>query len=140
MIEKAEILKLIPHRPPFLWIDRVEHIEPGARCIAVKLVDPAEPCFAGHFPGDAILPGVLIIEAAAQTAGVMLASMAAGPEGERRLAAVNRFKFLEPVRPGAEMRIETKTLASLGPMTSVEATVSVAGRVVARGDLSVYAG
>jgi 3-hydroxyacyl-[acyl-carrier-protein] dehydratase len=106
----------------------------------VKLVNPAEPCFAGHFPGDAILPGVLIIEAAAQTAGVMLASMAAGAEGERRLAAVNRFKFLEPVRPGAEMRIETKALASLGPMTSVEATVSVAGRVVARGELSVYAG
>jgi 3-hydroxyacyl-[acyl-carrier-protein] dehydratase len=140
MVEKAEILKLIPHRPPFLWIDRVEEIDPGARCVAVKFVDPAEPCFAGHFPGDAILPGVLIIEAAAQTAGVMLAAAAADAGGDRRLASVNRFKFLDPVRPGVEMRIETKTLVALGHMTSVEATVSVEGRVVAHGDLTVYAG
>ncbi len=142
MLEKAEILKLIPHRPPFLWIDRVEQMEPGARCIALKFVDPAEPFFAGHFPGDAILPGAFLIEAAAQAAGVMLGQAAgeSAPKGERRLAAVSRFKFLVPVRPGDELRIETETIASVGPMTAVKATVSVAGVVVAAGELSVYAG
>ncbi len=73
-MERNEIETLIPHRPPFLWIDRVEELEPGVRCVAVKFVDPAIPIFAGHFPAKPILPGVLLIEAVAQTAGVMLGS------------------------------------------------------------------
>ncbi len=79
MIERSEIETMIPHRPPFLWIDRVEELEPGVRCVAVKFVDPADPIFAGHFPAKPILPGVLLIEAVAQTAGVMLGS--AAPQG-----------------------------------------------------------
>ena len=74
VIERSEIETLIPHRPPFLWIDRVEELEPGVRCVAVKFVDPANPIFAGHFPARPILPGVFLIEAVAQTAGVMLGS------------------------------------------------------------------
>ena len=81
MIERDEIEKMIPHRPPFLWIDRVEELEPGDRCVAVKFVDPEDPIFAGHFPGQPILPGVLIIEAVAQTAGVMLGSAPQGATG-----------------------------------------------------------
>ena len=65
---------MIPHRAPFLWIDRVEELEPGVRCVAVKFVDPADPIFSGHFPAKPILPGVFLIEAVAQTAGVMLGS------------------------------------------------------------------
>src|SRR5208337_4151417 len=98
MIERSEIETMIPHRPPFLWIDRVEELEPGFRCVAVKFVDPADPVFAGHFPARPILPGVFLIEAVAQTAGVMLGSVA--PQGATSvegkvalLAAVNRFKF-----------------------------------------------
>src|SRR6202020_1489324 len=105
VIERSEIETLIPHRPPFLWIDRVEELEPGARCVAVKFVDPANPAFAGHFPTKPILPGVFLIEAVAQTAGVMLGSATQGvsaksSEGVALLAAVNRFKFLKPVTPG----------------------------------------
>src|SRR5580700_11256787 len=73
-MERSEIETMIPHRAPFLWIDRVEELEPGLRCVAVKLVDGADPIFAGHFPAKPILPGVLLIEAVAQTAGVMLGS------------------------------------------------------------------
>jgi 3-hydroxyacyl-[acyl-carrier-protein] dehydratase len=118
VIERSEIETMIPHRSPFLWIDRVEELEPGVRCVAVKFVDPADPIFAGHFPAKPILPGVLLIEAVAQTAGVMLGSAApqVAREGVALLAAVNRFKFFKPVTPGQEVRIETKKLTDAGQM------------------------
>jgi 3-hydroxyacyl-[acyl-carrier-protein] dehydratase len=141
-MERSEIERMIPHRPPFLWIDRVEELEPGVRCVAVKFVDPADPIFAGHFPAKAILPGVLLIEAVAQTAGVMLGSaappVAAGTGGGLALlAAVNRFKFLKPVTPGQELRIETRKLTEVGQMAYIGGTIWVDGEMVASGELSV---
>jgi 3-hydroxyacyl-[acyl-carrier-protein] dehydratase len=138
VIERNEIERMIPHRPPFLWIDRVEELEPGVRCVAVKFVDPADPIFAGHFPAQPILPGVLLIEAVAQTAGVMLGS--AAPQGAPELAllaAVNRFKFFKPVTPGRELRIESKKLTDAGKMAYITGTVYVDGEIVASGELSV---
>jgi 3-hydroxyacyl-[acyl-carrier-protein] dehydratase len=152
VIERSEIEAMIPHRAPFLWIDRVEELEPGVRCVAVKFVDPANPIFAGHFPAKPILPGVLLIEAVAQTAGVMLASAvplaADKPDGEvaggevaggavALLGAVNRFKFLKPVTPGQELRIETKKMTEVGRMAYIGGTVWVDGEMVASGELSV---
>src|ERR1035438_83530 len=114
MMERAEIEDVIPHRAPFLWIDRVEELAPGVRCAAVKWVDPEEPVFRGHFPGKPILPGIFLIEAVAQTAGVMLGTGAAAEPGATpMLAAVNRFKFLHPVLPGQELRIVTTRLTRL---------------------------
>jgi 3-hydroxyacyl-[acyl-carrier-protein] dehydratase len=130
---------MIPHRAPFLWIDRVEELEPGVRCVAVKFVDPADPIFVGHFPAKPILPGVLLIEAVAQTAGVMLGS--AGPQvsgaGVALLAAVNRFKFLKTVTPGQTLRVETKKLTEVGQMACIGGTVWADGEIVASGELSV---
>ena len=130
---------MIPHRAPFLWIDRVEELEPGVRCVAVKFVDPADPIFAGHFPARPILPGVFLIEAVAQTAGVMLGS--AGPQasggGVALLAAVNRFKFLKTVTPGQNLRVETKKLTEVGQMACIGGTVWADGEIVASGELSV---
>ena len=138
MIERSEIETMIPHRPPFLWIDRVEELEPGERCVAVKFVDPADPIFAGHFPAKPILPGVLIIEAVAQTAGVMLGSAAPqGDAGIALLAAVSRFKFLKPVIPGQQLRIETMKLTGAGKMALISGTVYVGEEMVASGELSV---
>jgi 3-hydroxyacyl-[acyl-carrier-protein] dehydratase len=139
---RSEIETLIPHRPPFLWIDRVEELEPGVRCVAVKFVDPENPIFAGHFPAKPMLPGVLLIEAVAQTAGVMLGSAAQqraakSMEGVALLAAVNRFKFLKPVTPGQELRIETRVLTEAGQMAYIGGTVWVGGDTVANGELSV---
>ena len=143
-IERSEIETLIPHRAPFLWIDRVEELEPGVRCVAVKFVDPANPVFAGHFPDKPILPGVFLIEAVAQTAGVMLGSaaqVAAGNKGGvALLAAVNRFKFLKPVTPGQELRVETKKLTEALQMAYIAGTVWVDGEMVANGELSVVLG
>jgi 3-hydroxyacyl-[acyl-carrier-protein] dehydratase len=144
-MERSEIEAMIPHRAPFLWIDRVEELEPGVRCVAVKLVDPADPIFAGHFPAKRILPGVLLIEAVAQTAGVMLGSAApqAGGKtggGVALLGAVNRFKFLKAVTPGQQLRIETKMLTEVGRMACIGGTVWVDGEMVASGELSVVTG
>jgi 3-hydroxymyristoyl/3-hydroxydecanoyl-(acyl carrier protein) dehydratase len=141
-MERNEIEKIIPHRAPFLWIDRVEELEPGVRCVAVKFVDPADPIFAGHFPAKPLLPGVLLIEAVAQTAGVMLGSAAPQPGGNpgrgvALLGAVNRFKFLKAVTPGQELRIETRKLTEVGRMAYIEGTVWVDGEIVAKGELSV---
>jgi len=145
-VNKDQILKIIPHRPPFLWIDQVVELEAGLRCVALKYLDPDEPLFSGHFPGGPILPGVIIIEAAAQAAAVMMGSATnepgstgTGPDGEpsHLLAAVNRFKFLKAVRPGSELRIETKKVTELGSMAYVEASVWVGDLEVARGELAV---
>jgi 3-hydroxyacyl-[acyl-carrier-protein] dehydratase len=139
IIERSEIETMIPHRAPFLWIDRVEELEPGVRCVAVKFVDPADPIFTGHFPAKPILPGVFLIEAVAQTAGVMLGST--GPQGAGAgvalLAAVNRFKFLKTVTPGQNLRVETKKLTEVGQMACIGGTVWVDGEIVASGELSV---
>lgn len=146
MLNKEQVLNMIPHRPPFLWIDRVAELEVGVRCVALKYLDPDEPLFAGHFPGNAILPGVIIIEAAAQTAAVMMGSptIPAGPAGtggaeepSHLLAAVNRFKFFKPVRPGSELRIETKKVTGLGAMAYVEASAWVGEHEVAKGEIAV---
>ena len=109
----------------------------------MKFVDPADPIFAGHFPAKPILPGVLLIEAVAQTAGVMLGSATAPLAGSRSgegvalLAAVNRFKFFKPVTPGQELRIEVKKLTEVGQMACIGGTVWVDGKIVASGELSV---
>ncbi len=144
VMERSEIEALIPHRPPFLWIDRVEELEPGVRCVAVKFVDAANPFFAGHFPAKPILPGIFLIEAVAQTAGVMLGSATPVAVGNTRgvalLAAVNRFKFFKPVTPGQELRVETKKLTEALQMAYIAGTVWVDGEIVANGELSVVSG
>jgi 3-hydroxyacyl-[acyl-carrier-protein] dehydratase len=136
IMDRSQIESLIPHRSPFLWVDQVAELEPGVRCVALKFIDPAEPFFAGHFPGEPTLPGVFLIEAVAQTAGVMMAGPAKG-EGIPMLAAVNRFKFLKAVRPGSRLRIEVRKLTEAGAMAYIEGTVQVGNEIVARGELSV---
>jgi 3-hydroxyacyl-[acyl-carrier-protein] dehydratase len=137
-IDRNEIEKLIPHRPPFLFIDRVSELEPGARCVAWMSLAPESAVFAGHFPGRPILPGVLIIEAVGQTAAVMMAASAPqGTVGNALLAAVNRFKFSKPVTPGQDVRIETTKLTQVGSMAYISGTVFVDETIVASGELSV---
>jgi 3-hydroxyacyl-[acyl-carrier-protein] dehydratase len=145
-LNREQILDLLPHRPPFLWIDRVLELESGIRCVTTKYIDPAEPVFIGHFPGHPILPGALIIEAAAQTAAVMV-----GAKGNRnaldapheegpghRLAAVRSFRFFKPVYPGSELRIEATMASALDCLASIEARVWVEGQEIARGELFVF--
>jgi 3-hydroxyacyl-[acyl-carrier-protein] dehydratase len=138
---RNEIEKIIPHRAPFLWIDRVEKLEPGQRCVAWLTVDAENPLFAGHFPGRPTLPGVLMIEAVAQTAAVMMGSATAGESiGGALLGAVNRFRFYKPVVPGTPLRIETIKLTQAGTMAIVEGSITADGEKVAGGELAVVSG
>jgi 3-hydroxyacyl-[acyl-carrier-protein] dehydratase len=134
---RHDIEAILPHREPFVWVDRVIDIVPGQSCHAATDVDPAAPFFRGHFPGDPILPGVFLIEAAAQTAGVMLGAGAAATGGRHLLAAVNQFKFLKPVLPGETLHISTRTLIEQDGMAVVAATLTVDGETVATGQLTV---
>ncbi len=137
-MDRNEIEKLIPHRAPFLFIDRVEELEPGERCIAWMCIDPEDAIFSGHFPGRPILPGVLMIEAVGQTAALMMAAATPqGTIGNALLAAVNRFKFLNPVSKGQDVRIETTKLTEAGSMVYIGGTVFADGIIVASGELSV---
>ena len=148
MLEMDEILSLIPHRPPFLWIDRVEELVAGERCVSQKTVDSSESFFSGHFPKNAILPGVFLIEAVAQTAAVMMAvsrkssseSRSADPRTNPLLARVNYFKFSKPVNPGSLLIIETTKIAEVQSATCVSGTVRVQGESVAEGELWLLAG
>lgn len=111
-LDVREIMRLIPHRYPFLLVDRVVASEPGTSLDAYKQVTVNEPFFQGHFPGDPVMPGVLIIEALAQ-AGCLLSQLSFDGAGERPLyylAGVDDARFKQPVRPGdrLDLRIEVE--------------------------------
>lgn len=106
MLTIQEIMALIPHRFPFLLIDRVVELEPGARAVAEKLVSANEPQFTGHFPGNPVMPGVLIVEAMAQAGAVAALSL---PEHAGKLvlfAGIDGCRFRRIVRPGDTLRLE----------------------------------
>ena len=106
MLTTQEIMAIIPHRYPFLLIDRILELEPGRRAVGEKLVTIGEPFFQGHFPDFPIMPGVLIIEALAQTACVAALSL---PEYQGKIglfAGIDSARFKRPVRPGDTLRLE----------------------------------
>lgn len=106
-----EIMQILPHRYPFLMVDRIVELEPGKRCVGIKNVTINEPFFQGHFPGHPVMPGVLIIEAMAQVAGIM-AYVASGEETKKKVTyfmSIDNAKFRKPVFPGDQLRIEIDT-------------------------------
>ncbi|HSR09634.1 MAG TPA: 3-hydroxyacyl-ACP dehydratase FabZ [Bryobacteraceae bacterium] len=129
------IREILPHRYPFLLVDRIEELE-TERVVGVKNVTVNEPFFAGHFPDYPVMPGVLIIEAMAQVAGVLVLSGI--PDRKNKLvllAGVDGAKFRKPVRPGDQLRIEMKVLRSRATMAKVSGTATVDGVVVAEAEI-----
>ena len=113
-----DIQKRIPHRPPMLLIDRVEALVPDSSAVGIKLVSVSDPVFAGHFPDYPIMPGVLIVEAMAQTAGC-LASVTLGDAAEGKLVfftTIDKVKFRKPVRPGSVLKLHIEKVSAKGPL------------------------
>lgn len=135
MLEITEILEILPHRYPFLLVDRILELEPLKRVVGIKNVTISEPFFAGHFPGHPVMPGVLICEAMAQTAGVMLLY----PEEHRNLlpmfTGMDKVRFRTSVVPGDTLRFEAEVLRIRGKMGKVAARAYVGENLAAEGGM-----
>jgi 3-hydroxyacyl-[acyl-carrier-protein] dehydratase len=119
----------LPHRPPFVFIDSIVELTPGEAAQARKTFDADEPFFRGHFPGDPVVPGVILAEALAQTAGI-----AGGGEGRAfRLTAIKTMKFFGAVRPGEEIVLAARKVAAGGGLWQFAVEAQVAGKSMADG-------
>lgn len=119
----------LPHRAPFLFVDEVRALVPGESAECAKTFPAGEPFFAGHFPGDPLVPGVILTEALAQTAG-----LAAGQPGRAfRLSAIRGMKFLRPVRPGDPIVLSARKTAVVGALWQFDVAARVRGETVAEG-------
>jgi len=145
-LEIEAIMEILPHRYPMLLVDRITRLEPGVSAEGLKSVTVNEPYLAGHFPGHPIMPGVLIVDALAQVAGIMLrtgvrakraaAGQTTGEPGRPGvLAAIPRMRFLHPVLPGDQLRLHTRHVKTFANTHLVEVEGRVNGEVVAHGEL-----
>lgn len=140
VLTAKEIMEIIPHRQPFMLIDTIEELETGKRAVGKKCVSYNEPFFAGHFPQEPVMPGVLIIEALAQVGAVAILSQ---PENKGKLAffgAINSAKFKGKVVPGDVLMLETEIIKSKGPIGVGSAKATVDGKVVAQAELTFAIG
>ena len=135
-----EIMEIIPHRYPFLLIDTIEELEPGVRGVGRKCVSMNEPFFQGHFPGNPVMPGVLIIEALAQVGAVALLSQPEWKGGTAYFAGIDKARFRQKVVPGDVLTLETVILKVKGPVGVGKAVAAVNGKVAAEAELTFALG
>jgi len=135
MLDIDGIKQVIPHRYPFLLVDRIEEYEPGVRAVGFKNVTANEPFFQGHFPDYPVMPGVLIVEALAQVGAVALLSVEENQGKIALFAGIDKVRFKRQVRPGETLRLEIEITKSRGPIGFGSATATVDGELVASGEL-----
>jgi 3-hydroxyacyl-[acyl-carrier-protein] dehydratase len=142
MIEINEIMKILPHASPFLLVDRILEVEPGKRIVGIKNVTYNEPFFPGHFPGRPIMPGVLIVEAMAQTAGVLVFKSLPEMEYGRAVyfLGIDNVRFRKPVTPGDQLRLEVEITKHRQAIWGFRGKALVDGKVVAEAELLAMLG
>jgi UDP-3-O-[3-hydroxymyristoyl] N-acetylglucosamine deacetylase/3-hydroxyacyl-[acyl-carrier-protein] dehydratase len=136
VIEIQEIMEVLPHRYPFLLVDRIIDLEEGKRIVGIKNVTINEPFFQGHFPGLPVMPGVLIIEAMAQVGGVLV--MRGMKDRDQKVVyftSLNSVKWRRPVKPGDQLRIELELLQVRGMMAKMQGVARVDGEVVCEAEM-----
>lgn len=140
VLDSVQIQKIIPHRYPMLLIDRVDELEPGKRAVAVRNVTAHEEIFNGHFPGNPVMPGVLIVEALAQTGAVALLSM---PEFKGKTAyfgGIKQAKFRQVVRPGDTLKLEVTLDKMRNNIGSGKALATIDGKKCCSAELTFMIG
>ncbi len=138
MIGIQEIMETLPHRYPFLLVDRIVEMEIGKRVVGIKNVTMNEPFFQGHFPGHPIMPGVLILEAMAQTGGVLALKSVPKEEVKNKVIyfmSIDKAKFRKPVIPGDQVRFELEQIKQRANIRAYSAKATVDGAVVAEAEL-----
>lgn len=133
-----EICSILPHRYPFLLVDRIVELEPGNRCVGVKCVTANEEYFKGHFPGHPVMPGVLMLEAMAQVAGVLTLVSRNTPGALSYFAAIEKARFHKPVRPGDQLVAEATLQVLRRTLCKVHVAGSVDGQVVVEADYTFF--
>ena len=136
ILNTTQIMEIIPHRYPFLLIDTIEELKAGVSAVAKKCVTVNEPFFTGHFPGNPIMPGVLIVEALAQTGAVAMLSL---PENRGKLAlfgGIKNARFKGKVVPGDVLKLETVITKTKGPVGTGVGKAYVDGKLVAEGEIT----
>ena len=140
MLGIKEIQEIIPHRYPFLLVDRILECTPGQGAKGMKCVTANEPFFQGHFPGFKVMPGVLIIEALAQVGSVAMLSVEGYKGKTRYFGGINNCKFKQMVRPGDKLRLECEIIKQKGPVGIGKATATVDGKLAASAELTFMIG
>ena len=140
MLGIKEIQEIIPHRHPFLLIDCIEELEPGVRAVVYKAVTYHEPFFAGHFPQEPVMPGVLIVEALAQTGAVAILGLEENKGKIAYFGAINHAKFKRKVVPGDRLRLECEIIRQKGPVGVGKATATVDGKIAVSAELTFMIG
>lgn len=143
-LSSSDIQRMLPHRYPFLLVDEVIELIPGQKGIGIKNVTVNEPCFQGHFPGEPIMPGVLIVEACGQLAGlVKLAELNEDESGSLKkpkieyLASIQKFNFKQKVVPGNQLHLHAFNFRKVGQLMQVSVQATVKNQLVAEGMLIV---
>lgn len=136
MLSKNEIKQIIPQREPFLMIDEVEEYVPGKSAIAYKHVKKDEIYFKGHFPGNPIMPGVLITESLAQTGAIAILSQEENKGKNALFAGIDKMRFKKTVIPGDTLKLEVKIIKQKGPVGIGEAIATCNEKIVAKGELT----
>lgn len=135
-----EIMDIIPHRYPFLMIDTIEELEPGVRALGRKCVSVNEPYFQGHFPGNSVMPGVLIIEALAQVGAVAILSQPEWKGKTAYFAGIDKARFRRKVMPGDVLMLEMTIIKSKGSVGVGKAVATVDGEKAAEAELTFAIG